>query len=220
MPTSTAADRVAAGLGIPAYETPTGWKYFGNLMDAGLCTICGEESFGTGSDHVREKDGIWAVLCWLSILAATGVSVAEVLRRHWQRFGRSYYQRHDYEGLRADAAGAVLRRLKDQILTLPGREFAGSKISKADEFSYTDPVDGSVSSNQGIRIFTDDQSRVVCRLSGTGTEGATLRIYLERFRPDQIDLDVSSVISPLAESARTVLGLKELRESAMPDVIT
>src|SRR5258705_3682071 len=184
MPTSTAVDRVAEMLGIRCYETPTGWKFFGNLMDAGLCTICGEESFGTGSNHVREKDGVWAVLCWLSILAATRKSVAAVVEEHWQKFGRSYHQRHDYEGLEQGLANQMMETLRQKLSTLPGLQVAGSRITHADDFSYTDPVDGSVSSKQGIRNLLVDGSRIVCRLSGTGTEGATLRLYVDRYMKD------------------------------------
>ncbi|HQH27190.1 MAG TPA: alpha-D-glucose phosphate-specific phosphoglucomutase, partial [Oligoflexia bacterium] len=175
MPTSTAADRVAQSLGVPLFETPTGWKFFGNLMDADRCTICGEESFGTGSNHVREKDGLWAVLCWLSILAHTKSSVAEVVRQHWQRFGRSYYQRHDYEGLDAGKAQEMFDDLRRKTASMAGTAFGGGTIAAADDFSYTDPIDGSTSIKQGVRFIFADQSRVVFRLSGTGTAGATLR---------------------------------------------
>src|SRR5262245_29374704 len=184
MPTSTAVDRVAAACGLPCYETPTGWKFFGNLLDAGLCTLCGEESFGTGSNHLREKDGLWAVLCWLSLLATTGKSATEVLQAHWQRFGRNYFQRHDYEALDAAAASAMLTALRDKLPTLVNTDLAGSRVTCADDFSYTDPVDSSVSAHQGLRLLLADGSRLVCRLSGTGTEGATLRLYVERYRVD------------------------------------
>src|SRR4030095_16544510 len=190
MPTSTAVDRVAKELGVKCYETPTGWKFFGNLMDADRCTICGEESFGTGSNHVREKDGVWAVLCWLSILASTGKPVSEVVKSHWRRFGRSYYQRHDYEGLDTSAAKQMIEALRDKLPTLPGIDAAGSKVAQADDFSYTDPVDHSVSSHQGLRILFEDGSRIVCRLSGTGTEGATVRLYVERYLEDGGETDV------------------------------
>lgn len=220
MPTSTAVDRVAASLGIACYETPTGWKFFGNLMDAGLCTICGEESFGTGSDHVREKDGLWAVLCWLSILAATGQSVAEVMRAHWRRFGRSYYQRHDYEGLDAEAANRMLTVLRDKLPMLMGVAFAGSEIESADDFSYTDPVDGSVSARQGIRLLLADGSRVVCRLSGTGTAGATLRLYLERYRQDGGAGEVNEVLAPLVQATRELLELRRHCGRDEPTIIT
>ena len=223
MPTSTSVDRVAAALGISCYETPTGWKFFGNLMDAGLCTICGEESFGTGSNHVREKDGLWAVLCWLSILAATGQSVAALMQAHWRRFGRSFYQRHDYEGLNADAAGQMLTALREQLPTLAGTALAGSVIASADDFSFTDPVDGSVSARQGIRLLLEDGSRVVCRLSGTGTEGATLRMYLERYRPADESIgseEVGKVLAPLVQEARTLLRLREYCNREEPTIIT
>jgi phosphoglucomutase len=220
MPTSTAVDRVAESLRITCYETPTGWKFFGNLLDAGLCTICGEESFGTGSDHVREKDGLWAVLCWLSILAATRRSVAEVVTEHWQRFGRSYYQRHDYEGLEAATAAEMIAELRGKLSSLKGVPIAGSRITKADDFSYADIVDRSVSTNQGIRIFLEDGSRVVCRLSGTGTEGATLRLYLERFQRDGGTADIEQVLSPLSGDVKTLLGFRERFGRDEPTVIT
>lgn len=220
MPTSAAVDRVAEALDIACYETPTGWKFFGNLMDAGLCTLCGEESFGTGSNHIREKDGLWAVLCWLSILAAKRLSVAEILREHWQRFGRSYYQRHDYEGLNAEAAGQMLAALREKLPTLAGKNFSGDQIKSADDFSYTDPVDGSISAKQGIRLLLSDGSRVICRLSGTGTEGATLRLYLERYRADGGSGDPNQVLAPLAQAARELLDLKQYCGREEPTIIT
>ncbi len=220
MPTCTAVDRVAAELGITCYETPTGWKFFGNLMDAGLCTICGEESFGTGSNHVREKDGLWAVLCWLSILAATKKSVAEVTQNHWQRFGRSYYQRHDYEGLETAPATAMINALREKLPSLIDLPVAGSRVARADDFSYTDPVDGSVSARQGLRILLADGSRIICRLSGTGTAGATLRIYLERYRKDEIGEVVAEVLEPLRDAARDLLELRERCGRDEPTVIT
>lgn len=220
MPTSTAVDRVAAALGIPCYETPTGWKFFGNLLDAGRCTICGEESFGTGSDHLREKDGLWAVLCWLSIAAATRQSVADVVQAHWQRFGRSYFQRHDYEDLEATVAAAVVEALRGRLPELPGTSLAGSAVTRADDFSYTDPVDGSVSERQGIRILLDDGSRLVCRLSGTGTEGATIRLYLERYRHDGGKADLDTVLAPLAQAAVDLLELRQRCGRDTPSVIT
>jgi phosphoglucomutase len=215
MPTSTAADRVAAALGVPLFETPTGWKFFGNLMDAGLCTLCGEESFGTGSNHIREKDGLWAVLAWLSILAGMRKPVADIVRQHWHRFGRSYFQRHDYEGLEAGPACGMLDSLRERFGNLAGAGFGGSVIVRADEFTYTDPVDGSVSPFQGIRIFLADGSRVVCRLSGTGTEGATLRVYLERYSRDTFDELVDEYLRPLAGSLNDWIGLRR-----PPDVVT
>jgi phosphoglucomutase len=184
MPTSAAADRVAEELGIPCYETPTGWKFFGNLMDAGKVTLCGEESFGTGSDHVREKDGLWAVLFWLNILAIKRQSVETILMRHWVRFGRNVYSRHDYEGLPTEAANGLMQHLRANFPTLPGTKFGRYTVNTCDDFSYTDSIDGSVSLAQGIRILFTDGSRIVFRLSGTGTEGATLRIYLEAYEPD------------------------------------
>lgn len=220
MPTSTAVDRVASELKVPCYETPTGWKFFGNLMDAGMCTICGEESFGTGSNHVREKDGLWAVLCWLSILATTRKAVAEVVRDHWQRLGRSYYQRHDYEGLEVEAATQMLALLRDKLPSLLGTLIAGSKVSHADDFSYTDPVDGSRSAHQGIRILLEDGSRIICRLSGTGTEGATLRLYVERYRRDGGDAAIDEILAPLAQVARQLLELREKFGRDEPTIIT
>ena len=189
MPTSRAADRVAAALGVACHETPTGWKFFGNLLDAGLATICGEESSGTGADHLREKDGLWAVLFWLNVVAVRGESVEDIVRDHWRRFGRNVYSRHDNEGIDAAAADALIQQLRASLATLPGQSFdvgkgATLRVASADDFSYTDPVDGSVTSGQGVRIFCDDDSRIVVRLSGTGTEGATLRLYLERFEAD------------------------------------
>jgi phosphoglucomutase len=220
MPTSTAVDRVAKALDIHCYETPTGWKFFGNLMDAGLCTICGEESFGTGSDHVREKDGLWAVLSWLSILASTRKAVSEVVQDHWRRFGRSYYQRHDYEGLELKAATEMIDALRDRLPTLTGLPTAGSQIAFADDFSYTDPVDQSVSERQGIRILLEDGSRIICRLSGTGTEGATLRLYVERYRNDGGEGMLEDVLAPLSLAARELLQLHERTGREEPTVIT
>jgi phosphoglucomutase len=220
MPTSTAADRVAAALGIPCHETPTGWKFFGNLMDAGLCTVCGEESFGTGSNHVREKDGLWAVLAWLSILEETRKPVSEVVANHWRRFGRSYYQRHDFEGLEAGPAGEMIEEMRARLTALAGEPLGGSKIARADDFSYTDPVDGSISSRQGVRLFLEDGSRVVFRLSGTGTEGATLRIYLERYRSEGLFDDAGDVLAPLTRGVRDLLRLNQRFGRVEPDVIT
>ncbi len=220
MPTSRAVDRVAASLGIPCYETPTGWKFFGKLMDAGKCTICGEESFGTGSNHVREKDGLWAVLCWLSILAAKRQSVAEVVLEHWQRFGRSYFQRHDYEALEVEAANKMIAALRDRLPALAGTSFADSHIVSADDFSYTDPVDGSISTHQGIRLLLADDSRVVCRLSGTGTEGATLRLYLERYRQDDGEGEINQILAPLVQAARELLALRAYCGRDEPTLVT
>ncbi|HEY0003627.1 MAG TPA: alpha-D-glucose phosphate-specific phosphoglucomutase [Pyrinomonadaceae bacterium] len=220
MPTSMAVDRVAAALGIPCFETPTGWKFFGNLMDAGRCTICGEESFGTGSNHVREKDGLWAVLCWLSILAATRQPVAEVVQAHWWRFGRSYYQRHDYEGLEAATAAHMIDDVRAKLPALTGAPIAASHVARADDFSYTDPVDGSVSARQGLRILLADGSRIVIRLSGTGTEGATLRLYVERYSTDDVDGAIDEILAPLAQAARELLELRQRCGLEEPTIIT
>jgi phosphoglucomutase len=228
MPTSRAADRVAAALGVACHETPTGWKFFGNLLDAGLATICGEESAGTGSDHVREKDGVWAVLFWLNVLAARpGESVESIVRDHWRRFGRDIYSRHDYEGIDAAAASALIADLRAQIASLPGRSFergdgGRSTVVSADDFAYTDPVDGSVTTQQGIRIFFDDDARIVFRLSGTGTEGATLRIYLERFEPDPArqGVETQAALASLIEIADRIAGVRERTGRSAPSVMT
>jgi phosphoglucomutase len=222
MPTSAAADRVAAGLGLKCYETPTGWKFFGNLLDAGLATLCGEESFGTGSDHVREKDGLWAVLLWLNILAERREPVADILRAHWAKYGRNYYSRHDYEGLETAPAEALMNDLRGRLATLKGQQFGAYKVELADDFAYTDPVDGSVSTKQGIRLIFTDGSRIIFRLSGTGTEGATLRVYIEQFEPDPArhDLDTQVVLADLIAIADTVAGIKQRTGRVAPTVIT
>lgn len=220
LPTSTAVDRVAAAAGIRCYETPTGWKYFGNLMDAGLCTLCGEESFGTGSNHVREKDGLWAALCWLSILAATKKSVAQVAQEHWTKFGRSYFQRHDYEALEATAASAMIGELRAALPALAGKSLAGMPVAAADDFAYRDPVDNSLSEHAGIRVVFGDGSRIVCRLSGTGTEGATLRLYLEKFERTSIHEDVSQALKPLSRAADELLQIKKRFGLDGPNVVT
>ena len=222
MPTSAAADRVAKALGIPCYETPTGWKFFGNLMDAGKVTLCGEESFGTGSDHVREKDGLWAVLFWLNILAVRKQSVEEIAREHWARFGRNVYSRHDYEGIPSEAANGVMQLLKDSFASLQGAQFGHLQVKLCDDFSYADPVDGSVSSGQGIRILFVDGSRIVFRLSGTGTEGATLRIYLESFEPDvgKHHLDAQESLATLTSIALRISELRKRTGRDKPTVIT
>lgn len=222
MPTSAAADRVAAALGIPAYETPTGWKFFGNLLDAGKATICGEESFGTGSDHVREKDGLWAVLMWLNILAARGQPVAAILREHWQRFGRNYYSRHDFEAIEPARAEALMAALRASLPGLPGRVVEGLEIAEADDFAYTDPVDGSVSERQGVRVMFRDGSRIVYRLSGTGTEGATLRVYLERYAPgpEGLALDPQEALAPVIRAAHGLAGIAAHTGRENPDVVT
>ena len=222
MPTSAAADRVAAALGIASYETPTGWKFFGNLLDAGRATICGEESFGTGSDHVREKDGLWAVLLWLNILAVRGQSVADILAEHWARFGRNYYSRHDFEAIETVKADAMMAALRASLPSLAGRQVEGMTISAADDFAYTDPVDGSVSRNQGVRILFADGSRIVLRLSGTGTEGATLRLYLERYvaGPEGLDHDAQKALAPVIRAAHLLAGIAAHTGRQAPDVIT
>ncbi len=222
MPTSAAVDRVAQALGIACHETPTGWKFFGNLLDAGQVTLCGEESAGTGSDHVREKDGIWAVLFWLDIIAARGLAVEQMVRDHWRRFGRNYYSRHDYEGIDSGAANALMSHLRESLPTLPGSRIAGQQIVSADDFSYTDPIDGSVSTAQGVRIGLADGSRVVFRLSGTGTEGATLRVYLERFEPDPTRhaTETQQALAELIELADQLAGIRQRTGRTQPTVIT
>ncbi len=222
MPTSAAADRVAEALGLPAFETPTGWKFFGNLLDAGMATICGEESAGTGSDHVREKDGLWAVLLWLNILAATGKPVAEIARAHWARFGRNYYARHDYEGVESAAAEALMAELRAALETLPGRAFGPLTVRAADDFAYHDPVDGSVSAHQGVRVLFEGGSRVVFRLSGTGTSGATLRVYLERYEPADgvLDAETGAMLADLVAAADAIAGIARHIGRDAPDVIT
>ncbi|HEX5363971.1 MAG TPA: alpha-D-glucose phosphate-specific phosphoglucomutase [Gallionella sp.] len=222
MPTSGAADRVAAALGIPCYETPTGWKFFGNLMDAGRVTLCGEESFGTGSDHVREKDGLWAVLFWLNILAVRKQSVEAIVYEHWAKYGRNFYSRHDYEAIPSDAASGVMKLLKDSFESLQGAQFGHLQVKLCDDFSYTDPVDGSVSNGQGVRILFVDGSRIVFRLSGTGTEGATLRIYLESFEPDvsRHHLDAQEALSTLIGIALQISELRQRTGREAPTVIT
>lgn len=222
MPTSAATDVVAKELGIACYETPTGWKFFGNLLDAGQITLCGEESFGTGSNHIREKDGLWAVLFWLQILAQRRCSVAEVMATHWGRFGRHYYSRHDYEAIASDAANELYARVKAMQPSLVGQRFASRSVASADDFSYTDPVDGSVSRGQGLRLLLDDGSRVVLRLSGTGTQGATLRVYLESFVPPSGNLNQDPQIA-LGELITAIDQLAEIRARTgmeQPTVIT
>lgn len=222
MPTSTAADRVAEALGIKAYETPTGWKFFGNLLDAGRATLCGEESFGAGSDHVREKDGLWAVLLWLNILAERNESVEEIMESHWRRFGRNYYSRHDYEALPVAVATAVMEGLRARLDALPGRVVEGMTVGSADDFAYQDPVDGSVSRGQGLRVVFTDGARLVLRLSGTGTEGATIRLYLERFvpGPDGLSEDVQEALAPVIRAAEALAGVRAATGRAGPDVVT
>lgn len=222
MPTSAAVDRVAEAKGIDCFATPTGWKFFGNLLDAGKATLCGEESAGTGSNHVREKDGLWAVLLWLNILAETGKSVADLLAAHWAEYGRNYYSRHDYEALDAVAAGDLMDGLREQLDSLSGVEVEGLTVREADEFSYTDPVDGSVASAQGIRVHFEDGSRIVYRLSGTGTVGATLRVYLERYEPDPAkqQMDPQEALAPVIAAADALAGITDRTGREGPDVIT
>jgi phosphoglucomutase len=222
MPTSQAADRVAAALGIDCYETPTGWKFFGNLLDDGRITLCGEESFGTGSDHVREKDGLWAVLFWLNLLAVRGEPVERIVRAHWRRFGRNLYSRHDYEGVDEGTAGALMEALRRRVPDLRGRRFGAYEVEYGDDFHYVDPVDADVSERQGIRIGFTDGSRIVLRLSGTGTEGATLRLYLERYEPDpeRHDVDVQHALADLIAIAEEVAGIRERTGRSAPTVIT
>jgi phosphoglucomutase len=222
MPTSAAADRVAEKLGVGMYETPTGWKFFGNLLDAGKATVCGEESFGTGSDHVREKDGLWAVLFWLNIIAARGESVKEIVEKHWATYGRNYYSRHDYEEVESEKANALVSELRGKLASLPGTAVRGLTVEKADDFEYHDPVDGSVSKNQGIRILFEGGSRVVLRLSGTGTSGATIRLYVERYEADPArhDIDTQTALADLIAAADDIAGIRRHTGRDRPTVIT
>jgi phosphoglucomutase len=218
MPTSAAADRVAAKLGIACYETPTGWKFFGNLLDAGMATLCGEESFGTGSDHVREKDGLWAVLFWLNILARRRQSVRDIVAAHWREFGRNYYSRHDYEEVDAEAANGLMKSLRDRSARLPGNH----GIKAMDDFAYDDPVDGSRTTGQGIRVMFEDGARIVYRLSGTGTAGATLRVYLERFEPDPArhGIETQAALADLVALSRSLAEIEARTGRGQPTVIT
>jgi len=222
MPTSGAVDRVVAAMGIPCYETPTGWKFFGNLLDAGLATLCGEESAGTGSDHVREKDGLWAVLFWLNILAVTGKTVKALMTEHWARFGRNYYSRHDYEDVESDKANALYAALRAALPGLPGQAFGPLSVSGADEFAYDDPVDGSHAAQQGIRVGFAGGGRAVFRLSGTGTAGATLRVYLENLETDPALLhqDPQVALAPIIAAADAIAGIRAHTGRAAPDVVT
>ena len=222
MPTSAAVDRVAAKLGVPCFETPTGWKFFGNLLDAGRITLCGEESAGTGSNHVREKDGIWAVLLWLSVLAERQQSVAEIAHEHWKTYGRNYYTRHDYEGIDTPAAQALMKALNERLPGLAGTTVGGRMVAQADDFSYTDPVDGSVSKNQGLRVIFEDGARIVYRLSGTGTTGATLRVYIERYEADPALMaqGTQEALADLIAAAGELARLREFTGRVQPDVIT
>ena len=218
MPTSAAADRVAERLGIPCFETPTGWKFFGNLLDAGKATLCGEESFGTGSNHVREKDGLWAVLMWLNILARRRQSVAEIVTVHWREFGRNYYSRHDYEEVDAGAASGLMAALRAKLPALQGHH----GITQADDFAYDDPVDGSRTTGQGIRLIFEDGARIVYRLSGTGTAGATLRVYIERYEPDasRHALETQAALADLSTLSRNIAEIEARTGRAAPSVIT
>jgi phosphoglucomutase len=222
MPTSQAVDQVARRLGIEAYETPTGWKFFGNLLDAGRITLCGEESFGTGSDHVREKDGLWAVLFWLNVLAVKKQPVEEIVREHWRTHGRNFYTRYDYEAISSDSGAAIMEALRDQVGDLCGTSIAGSSVEAADDFSYNDPVDGSVTTGQGVRILFSDGSRIVYRLSGTGTEGATLRIYIERYEADAArhDEEPGVALKPLIDAALDLAQVRHRTGRDAPTVVT
>ncbi|MES2743681.1 MAG: alpha-D-glucose phosphate-specific phosphoglucomutase [Pseudomonadota bacterium] len=222
MPTSRAPDRVAAALGVPCFETPTGWKFFGNLLDAGMVTLCGEESYGTGSDHIREKDGLWAVLFWLNLLAVSGKTVNQLVDEHWARFGRNYYSRHDYEAIDSAVAEQLMADLRGQLGSLAGRALGQHTVELADDFSYTDPVDQSVSRQQGVRIVMTDGSRIVIRLSGTGTEGATLRLYLERYEADPArhHLPTQQALADLIALAESVAGIAQRTGRAAPSVTT
>ena len=221
MPTSLAVDKVAEKMGLDVYETPTGWKFFGNLMDANKVTICGEESFGTGSNHVREKDGIWAILFWLNILASTKKSVSEIVKDHWAKFGRNYYSRHDYEAVDTSVANTIMENLRKQLADLKGQTFGDYQVAFADDFSYTDPIDGSVSEHQGIRVIFTNGSRIVYRISGTGTVGATIRIYLEKYEQDinKQDLEVQLVLQSLAKIAVELSQISKLSGKEKPDIV-
>ncbi len=222
MPTSEAVDKVANQLGINCYETPTGWKYFGNLLDVGKVTLCGEESAGTGSDHIREKDGLWAVLLWLNILAVRKKSVSEILKDHWQTYGRSFYSRHDYENVDSTIANDLIESLSKKLPKLSGQKFAGLEVESAENFQYQDPVDGSLSQHQGLRIKFVNGSRSVLRLSGTGTQGATLRVYLEQFEPDasRHDMNTESALAAVIEATNELAEIKARTGRADPDVKT
>lgn len=220
MPTSTAVDRVAKARGMECYETPTGWKFFGNLMDDGRVSLCGEESFGTGSDHVREKDGVWAVLMWLNIMAATGKSVPQLLADHWAEFGRNYYSRHDFEAVESDKADAMVASLRERVGGLAGQSFGPLTVDWADDYAYTDPVDGSTSAHQGIRVVFKGGSRFVVRLSGTGTSGATIRLYLEKLDLENFDQDPQEAIADVLAAAHEIMQLGPFTGRLKPDVVT
>jgi phosphoglucomutase len=222
MPTSQAADRVADKLGIESHETPTGWKFFGNLLDANRVTLCGEESFGTGSNHIREKDGLWAVLYWLNILAARQQSVEEILQSHWQEFGRNYYSRHDFEAVDSNAAKQLMTELNAKLTSLVGQTFGNHTVDYADNFSYNDPVDNSVSTNQGVRIGFVNGARIIIRLSGTGTDGATLRLYIEEYQSDsdKLNQEPQQALAELINLADDIAGIKKFTGRTEPTVIT
>ncbi|WP_299771704.1 alpha-D-glucose phosphate-specific phosphoglucomutase [uncultured Tateyamaria sp.] len=222
MPTSAAADRVAEAKGMAHFETPTGWKFFGNLLDADKVTLCGEESAGTGSNHVREKDGLWAVLLWLNILAVTGKSVSQLMAAHWMTYGRNYYSRHDYEAVDSAVANDLIADLRGRLSALPGQTAGALTVYGADEFAYDDPVDGSTSTGQGIRIYFDGGGRAVFRLSGTGTDGATLRVYLEQLEtdPDALDQDPQDALAGIIAAADLLAEIKARTGRDGPDVIT
>ena len=220
MPTSAAVDRVAAAMGMECYETPTGWKFFGNLLDDGRVTLCGEESFGTGSDHVREKDGVWAVLMWLNIMAATGKSVPELMQAHWDQFGRNYYSRHDFEAIETEKADALMAALRGSLASLKGQRIGPFTVEMADDYSYLDPVDGSTSAQQGVRVVFEGGSRFVIRLSGTGTSGATLRLYLEKLDTKSFDQDPQAALADVIAAAEQVIGISKFTGRTAPDVIT
>ncbi|MCQ2914629.1 MAG: alpha-D-glucose phosphate-specific phosphoglucomutase [Alphaproteobacteria bacterium] len=222
MPTSSAVDRVARGMGMSCYETPTGWKFFGNLLDANKATICGEESFGTGSNHVREKDGLWAILYWLNIIAATGLSVSELVKKHWKKYGRNFYSRYDFEKVDSAAANAMFDEMRASAASQEGKFYGNYEVEKFDDFEYIDPVDKSVSSHQGIRVLFKDGSRIIYRLSGTGTSGATVRIYIEKYEPDNSKhgMDPQEALADLVEIAYQISGIKAKTGKQKPDVIT
>lgn len=222
MPTSTASDLVARALNIPCYETPTGWKFFGNLLDANKVTVCGEESYGTGSNHVREKDGVWAVLFWLNLLAKTNKTVEQIVTEHWNTYGRNFYSRHDYEAINSDIANQLINDLRSQLPNLKGKSFGAYTIDIADDFSYTDPIDGSVSQKQGIRIIMTNGSRIVFRLSGTGTEGATLRVYLEKYEEDRnkFTIETQKALADLIKIADELAEIKHRTKMNTPTVVT
>ncbi len=222
MPTCRAVDHVAKAMAISCYETPTGWKFFANLLDSGRITLCGEESFGTSSSHVREKDGVWAVLAWLNVLAATELSVAEIAQKHWQHYGRHYYVRHDYEDLPNSVAKQIMQTLSGELSDLPGKTFGDYTVSAADEFSYRDPVDGSLAVNQGLRVVFGEQARIVVRLSGTGTSGATLRLYLERYENHEsaLNWETADALAPIISIADRIVQIGQIAKRSAPSVIT